>query len=197
MPRSIRLLMIAIGLALTAASAGYYGWASWRVTQMRGWPETSGRIVSSTLRVSQGSRGPDRTVSASNYHPEVRYTYTVDDRAYRGNRLWITGYTGFYRIDEAAAINDAYPPGGAVAVRYNPSDPSDAALRAVSPRWEILFVAAMGIAWIAFGALFMRGRRAHELSHRDRDRRARRTKWLTLASFAAIVFPLLYLMVFA
>lgn len=196
MPRSIRLIMIAIGLALVAASAGYYGWASWRAAAMGGWPQASGRIISSTISSSGQGRSMRDGNSSPTYHPRVIYTYAVNGHGYRGDRVWLTGYTGSYDIAEAAAVSDAYPPGSAVVVRYNPADPNDAALRIAWPRWEILFITAMGLAWIAFGTLFARGRPVAELSRRDRERRARVTMLLTLASFVAIAGSILYLMFF-
>ena len=90
------------------------------------WPSTQGRAVTSRINVNVFA-GPAATVTR--YESEVAYEYEVGGRRVQSTRL------DFHPPDEptidrarAEAVTDRYPVGQAVAVFYDPANPSNATL---------------------------------------------------------------------
>ena len=90
------------------------------------WPVTQGEIITSYVSHSSTSR----TVS---YHPYIEYRYTVS-----GNTRTSSTYrliTDSFTREESERIVASYPVGRKANIRYDPSDPSIAAIDTVRPRW--------------------------------------------------------------
>jgi hypothetical protein len=104
-------------------------WASRRqVAEASGWPQTSGRIVTSTVEHYRQRVGGARTGTlVTFYEPVIEYSYRVDDREYHSTQLSFGGKAaGSQEIAEARAAR--YPLGSEVTVHYDPKNPSNAVL---------------------------------------------------------------------
>lgn len=83
-----------------------------------GWATANGEVISSRVIESTSDDG------GSTYRPEVTYFFFANDRRYTGNRLYFgdsissSGGGAQDKVDE-------YPPGRAIDVRYDPSDPGE------------------------------------------------------------------------
>lgn len=198
MPRILVFVTILLGLGLIAGPVGYYGWAGWRTSVAREWPQADGRILKSNVRVAESDRGPREGNTQPTYYPDIVFGYRVDGRDYTGQRVWLTGHDGSKNFDDARAVMDAYPAGSAVKVLYNPEDPADAALRTAWPRWEVLMIALMGVPWIAGAFYFGRqGKGPRRMrTPKERERYNRIVTWIFLISFATIASSVIYLMFF-
>ena len=104
-------------------------WASRRqATEASGWPQTSGRIVASTVENYRQRVGGARTGTlVTFYQPVVEYAYRVADHDYHSTQLSFGGKAaGSQEIAEAKAAR--YPLGSEVVVHYDPKNPSNAVL---------------------------------------------------------------------
>lgn len=95
--------------------------------QSASWPQTTGRILTASLRQTGGRYRPV-------YAPEFEYEYSVNGRAYRGRR-WNFGVLATDK-SSAQAVVDRYLPGKTVPVYYNPAKPSASVLeRDIGGSW--------------------------------------------------------------
>jgi hypothetical protein len=141
-------------LAATGFSAVtlLFFFAMWRrAREAAHWPVANGQIVLST---TQSFRKTDSDGDSTIRHaPAVEYAYRVNGIEYRSRQIKLdTTVSGSQRY--AAKVAARYPVGGSVEVRYDPKDPSSAALEAQSRAyWLILLVAIIvfGIAVMATG----------------------------------------------
>ncbi|MBC2715123.1 MAG: DUF3592 domain-containing protein [Desulfobacteraceae bacterium] len=84
------------------------------------WPAAKGKITYSHA----ASR---RVENSYEYHPSVKYTYSVDRRSYTGKR--ITASDVYQKtLSGAKDILKKYPVGGEVSVYYDPADPGTSLL---------------------------------------------------------------------
>jgi Protein of unknown function (DUF3592) len=84
------------------------------------WPVATGQVLSSEVLAKNTGR---------RWHkPEVRYRYSVDGIAYMNTRVWFLSH-GTTLEGTAEEVVAAYPANSAVAVFYNPANPSESALR--------------------------------------------------------------------
>lgn len=198
MPRALAFVAIILGLGLIAGPVGYYGWAGWRTTEARGWPQADGRVLKSNVHVIENDRGPREGSTQPSYRPDIVFRYSVNGRDFTGRKVWLTGYDGSKRFDDARAVMDAYPAGSAVKVLYNPDDPTDAALRTAWPRWEVLMIALFGIPWIAGAIYFVRrGNAPPRLrTPRETERHNRVVMRVFFVGFATIAGSVIYLIFF-
>jgi hypothetical protein len=126
--------------------------AMWRrARQAAHWPVANGQIVVST---TQSFRKTDSDGDITIRHaPAVEYAYRVNGIEYRSRQIKLdTTISGSQRY--AAKVAARYPVGRNVEVRYDPKDPSNAALEAQSRAyWLILLVAIIvfGVAVMATG----------------------------------------------
>jgi hypothetical protein len=109
---TVTLVMPLVALA----AAGVALIARARRTSEVQWARTKGTVLSATVQV--GTSGPSPVES-----PLVFYTYQVNGEAFRGQRVRLQ-----QRQCAASSIIARYPPGSAVVVYYDPSDPSNSAL---------------------------------------------------------------------
>ena len=110
-------------------------------TQAAAWPTSPATITS--LKVHEYSDGDD-----ASYEVKVQYTYTVDGAAYKGSRLAF-GYTGNSEREAHEKIYGKLQHAKAVAVRYDPRDPSVSCLSFGLHR-SILIMLAFAFTWLAF-----------------------------------------------
>jgi hypothetical protein len=138
------------GLAALLIALGYTKWV-WRA---RYWPVTSGRIVSSGVEAFQSS---DVDSEIEHFKPSVVYSYVVNGREYRGDRLVLgvkrsSSVRGFAQRQAAK-----YPVVSEVDVYYDPASPGDSVLNPRSRSYLVPWLIAAGIlafAWaVATGRL--------------------------------------------
>ena len=114
------VVLASVGLLITAGG-GYFASRSW---QARSWPTVEGQITKSEVERERAIGDTDEEVQ---YRAVVKYGFTVDGRAYTGERIAF-GLGTSNRPSDARKIIDRYPAGRAVEIHYSPSDPSDAVL---------------------------------------------------------------------
>lgn len=93
----------------------------WRADSSKGWPTAEGVIVSSVV-------GTDYSSDGTTYRPEVRFTYAVDGKEYRGNRVQFGGDVWTSWRSSADDVVGRYPEGRRVEVAYAAKDPSESVL---------------------------------------------------------------------
>jgi hypothetical protein len=98
-----------------------------------GWPATTGTLTQAEA-VGVFSGGSAR------YRVDVDYTYEVNGRPYRGDRL-TSGDAYFRDLRSAQSALRGLEPGRPVTVYYNPADPTRSVLRRPSPMGQILLFA--------------------------------------------------------
>jgi hypothetical protein len=132
-------------------------WASRRqVAEAAGWPETAGRVVSSSVEHYQKRVGGARSGTlATFYEPVVEYAYRVNDRDYHSTQLSFGGKAaGSQAIAEAKAAR--YPAGDQVLVHYDPKNPSNAVVElkvALGAPFLVVAIVFVGLA-IFFSGVF-------------------------------------------
>lgn len=133
----IRFSCLLIGLA-----AGAYLLRSLtRQHAAKRWPTTTGEILESTLEEN-----------ADGWHPQVRYTYSVQGKSYVGDQLYL--YASNERAEPSAReYLVPFPTGKTVAVYYNPEKPQEAVLDTRVPVWRPIFWALFAMLFLAFSAV--------------------------------------------
>lgn len=154
--------------SFTLVFDGVTGWATVRQMRAKGYPTVPGRITHSEVKEHSDSDG-------STYSAEIRYTYRVDQREYRGDRY---RYGGVSSSDgNAQRTVAAFPVGAEVTVHYHPRDPADAILIVglegcdlFMPMFLLPFNVVMLGLWIGLGgAAIRRMRRSATGGARVRD----------------------------
>ena len=146
-----------IGLALTCFGIYFIALGSAAVT----WAEAEGRVVSTLIRTdtSVTSDATQAQIEASRrYYPEITYRWSVNGESYSGSiyQLGTTSKKYKSRTDAQAAAAK-YPDGSALAVYYDPKQPSQAVLnRAVSA--GVFVPLPIGLLLLAVGLLGFRYR---------------------------------------
>jgi hypothetical protein len=129
---AVRAGTLLFGIGLLLAMCGGCAYGAWNVHHghaSAAWPTTMGTIETSKL-IRRRSDSPLR--------PSVTYSYEVEGRRYRSDRIWFD--TTSYTRDEGIHAETAYPVGKQVIVRYRPSSPDVATLRTGTQRnaWIML-----------------------------------------------------------
>ena len=110
---------------VSAVGAGTWGLTrAWPTSR---WPSTTGVVTASSL--IQVSDGPDEAAIAYQYH--------VAGRPYSGTRI---GYLRFSSERMAHVFVNAHPAGSAIAVYFDPRDPSNAVLQRGGVRTGVIMV---------------------------------------------------------
>ena len=112
------------------ASIALWGWSFIARDRAIGrWPRAPATITASTYKASDGTsrdaQGYD--VSSTSFVPDVAFQYTVDGKAFAGNRV-TRAMTPTTDSASVKACIDRYPRGARVEVFYNPADPATAYL---------------------------------------------------------------------
>ncbi len=134
------------------------GWAVWleyleyrRAKESESWPSVRGRLDSRKTEFTPGGR-----YSRRGYMVQVSYTYTVDEKSYRSDRLEFVTEAERHPDEEAARAVIAAFPAGPVTVYYDPRRPAQATL---IRRYRLLrqsvtpILCAFGIPAFFFGLL--------------------------------------------
>jgi hypothetical protein len=130
-----KLATLSGGMGLVALLMTIGGYR--RFSEARDWPRAVGKVLVSRVGRHQGG---DTEGKGRLYSPLIEFAYRVDGNDYRSRQIQL-GTSTAASESWAKGITAKYPVGAAVEVRYNPADPSDAALE--NPT---------GILWLALGA---------------------------------------------
>jgi hypothetical protein len=144
-----RLVLVTLGIGIAAGSAMRYALdESWGA---RGWPETEGRIVSSSVAAETRyiSSGRGRMTRAPAYEPRIVYRYRAAGAERTGSRIWSGQAQSWDDRAGAEAVAARYPLFGDVRVRYDPEAPDQAYLIANRPSigWILLGLFGLLLAW--------------------------------------------------
>jgi len=124
------LTLNVLRLAFSAVAVGLvlFGLFALRETsRSRGWLETDGRVVSSTVHEFAGKVG-------TTYRPMVIYSYAVGAVRFMSSRVAFHAVNSADREDAARAAA-RYPAGATVPVFYDPQDPEQAVLERGRNPW--------------------------------------------------------------
>jgi hypothetical protein len=110
-------LFLASGTAVIVLSC----WNAALAVQSRKWPECSGTVMTSALEETHDSEG-------NMYRAAISYRYVVGGDEFVGKRVRFCDSFMLSWSSPAARIVQAYSAGTAVAVRYDPDDPSESVL---------------------------------------------------------------------
>jgi len=122
---------------------------AWRGRASLSWPSTQGTLVErEVVETSRRSAGP-RTGGArvSEWIPRVRYRYEVSGTTYEGDRVDFKTRAGGRAAAEAEVAG--LVAGDAVAVHFDPSDPSTSVLRPGNGPWDWIppLIGLLGLAF--------------------------------------------------
>lgn len=132
--------------AIRGVASDVRTWRQWRSS--RAWPQTSGTVTRSWVRVERGHR-------YKTFTPEVAYTYTVGGRRCVGTRHGFTTSLASWSHERAAAIVAKWPRAANVTVWFDPANAEVATLdRGRPPLWWPLAVVGM---LLLMAALFTAG----------------------------------------
>jgi hypothetical protein len=124
------------------------------------WPTANGSILSARLdQQTRTERSDGRTYTRTSYTPIIEYTYTVGGQTYQGSRVF-PGASMSYDHGTAQNIVNRYQPGAAVAVHYDPGDPTQAVLETKSKGGNLFLIlggvfAALGIVGFCIGIVLV------------------------------------------
>ena len=131
---------------------GYGLWSARRSTLAATWPTTPATITHLELHHDERPRMADSS-DGSSYRVNVRYTYTVDDVTYEGDRLAF-GYAGCSRRDVHDGIHQRLKGAKEIAVRYDPEDPSVSCL-SFGLHQSIVVALTFGVWWLLMLSSFV------------------------------------------
>lgn len=115
------------------------------------WPTTNGTIVTSRIeQQTRIERDEGRSYSRTTNTPIVEYTYEVDGKALRGNKIF-PGATMSYDIGTTQGIINRYQVGQPATVHYNPADPTQAVLETKAKGGSIMLI--LGAVFAAIGII--------------------------------------------
>ncbi len=134
-------VFISVFYAVGFGLLGYGLWSARRSTQAAAWPTAPGTITH--LAVEEHSDG-----DGTSYEVKVKYTYTVDGVAYEGSRPAF-GYASSSGREAHEQIHRKLKEAKAVAVRYDPSEPSVSCLSFGLHR-SIQIALAFAVTWLLF-----------------------------------------------
>lgn len=85
------------------------------------WKETEGKIIKAN------PKRVESIVRYQTYEPDIEYIYTVNDKEYRSNKLFITEFQSDLKTIEK--VLQEFKPEQTVKVYYNPRNPSESVLK--------------------------------------------------------------------
>ena len=140
------LIIAGVGLA----AAGYAGAKVARAIQSRKWRPVTGTVVESTITRDADNNADGGRSRQSQYELRVRYSYSVDGKAFTGDRQMFFGRTTrHYSKSAAEAYLRQIAPGGAIQLWVDPANPAESVQdRAIPVMWWIV---------LAFGLVFTLG----------------------------------------
>ncbi len=125
----------------------------------RGWPTARGRVISSTVSQTRGLQ------------PKIDFEYEVDGVRYRSEtNLQTPAFGGKNtRLQAAETVVAHYPPGTAVTVHYNPTNPAESYLKP-GPTWDVLMKLSLGVFLAAGGIAGLSAGMYVSIQHANRTR---------------------------
>jgi hypothetical protein len=119
----------------------------------RSWSITEGSLLSASVKLRSSSVSVKGTPRKS-YEPVAHYSYEIDGKQYKGNRIYVSDYSG--AKSKAQTIVDKLKSTPKLTVRYNPDNPKEAVLDAKAPGMGAflalgIFCLAVGLIAVAFG----------------------------------------------
>jgi Protein of unknown function (DUF3592) len=132
----IRLVLLPVIVVPLGFVTVLVAWQAWQVQRrlwsVRGWAQTSGRVIQSGVRETPVRVRRNTSVGsfrwAVRYAPEVVYEYQVAGYSYRGDRLQIGYGLASSGVRTAARYAERYPLHSEVTVYYQPDDPAESSL---------------------------------------------------------------------
>ena len=124
------------------------------------WPIANGSILSSRMdQQTRTERNQGRTYTRTSYTPNIEYTYTAGGQTYHGSRVF-PGASMSYDHGTAQNIVNRYQPGAAVAVHYDPGDPTQAVLETKAKGGNLFLIlggvfAVLGIVGCCIGVVLV------------------------------------------
>jgi hypothetical protein len=165
-----------------------------------GYISVQGRVLSAEVKVEEDGEG------GTSYHPKIKYSYTVSDKPYFGERVRY-GTVSPYRAYAREFIT-AHPSGSEITVYYDPAKPQAAVLQTGISGTDLaapLFLTPFVVVSIAFWAAFIfqsPGRLNSQIEYAEiKDRQRARVPFvspkaasvLTLGAAAFVVsFPIAF-----
>jgi hypothetical protein len=121
---SILLLLCAVGLFLWRKRS--YG----KALSKSSYPAITGKVLHTSVREEVDESDTDGGVNTRTvtYHPVIRYTYSVDGKAYENDRYSVLEDGRYSDWESAQEFVSKFPVGGNVTVYYNPKSPKDSFL---------------------------------------------------------------------
>jgi Protein of unknown function (DUF3592) len=125
----------------------------WRALASPAWPTSPGIVVSSETGSHVTTDRRTRT-NTRMYSADIRFKYQANGRDYTTDTLHFGQTVGSGDSSDAELRHARYPVGAAVAVSYNPKDPS---IAAVEPGFDsdVLWLPGAGLAFFVPGVMFI------------------------------------------
>jgi len=139
----VLILSVFFGVGFFILGAGIRSYV--KAQNARGWLSAQGTLQSNELIKSSGEDG-------STFRVSVKYSYTVNGRAYEGDRIAF-GYTGSSAYAGHAAIHQKLRGALTLKVLYNPSHPEESVLASGTSRSTLIMI-VFGLTWLLFAAGF-------------------------------------------
>ena len=139
---TILIALLGIMTMLGAAFKHFEGKAS------LSWPSVEGTVHETRLGAKEQRGDVD-------YHPRIQYSYEVDGRGYKSDRIDFD-YPFFETEQEAQAFLEMYPVGAPLTVYYDPDDPGAALLDPGVP--NVIGVIVLGLIFLIGAFVYFRWR---------------------------------------
>ena len=143
--RGIVLGLLGLGLL---AGGGFLISEVWSALRGQSWPKAEAKVEASQVLQEVRTRGGPQ------FRIKLNYRYTVDGKAYTGERFnnrnnYLSGE------GQARSVAQAYPQGARCEVFYNPNDPAEAVIdpSVTWHTWGRLALGAVGLllgVWLAY-----------------------------------------------
>lgn len=157
-----KLMLTGLLLCLGAMLAFGGGRAVYRARLSEHWPTTDATITSASVETLRSRRGGVR------FHPDVRYQYAVNGRAYTASTLSF-GSSDTGSLADAQDVTHHYASGTHVPVHYEPADPSVACLECGSAGVASYVLALGGLVLVAIAGMNLLETLRSELRARRRQ----------------------------
>jgi hypothetical protein len=145
----VGLVPLLAGIGMVYSAAGSLTRASTGAGAAASWPAVTGHITRTWLET--GSTAGNRGLSHAIYTPRVAYDYQVGGKRYQSERLSLAQQHQEMARGAAEAALARYPVGGAVEVRYEPTNPAQATLVVEGPGSILYLMLGLGLLLGLFG----------------------------------------------
>jgi hypothetical protein len=112
----LALVLLSFGVLLLL----YLWYETAEALASRQWPQTTGAVVRSEVRIEKNGEGPD------SYYPDIEYSFQVKGREFTSTRIRYGSWTA--TRNEAESFVERFPVGATVGVRFSPHAPDRSVL---------------------------------------------------------------------